>query len=285
MTVTTRTVKSADGTAIVYDRFSPAGATTGTVVLVGGAFSRRDLPKTAEMAQFLCADHDLTVLTYDRRGRGDSGDSPGSYDPDQECDDLAAIIDAELADGEQVSLFGWSSGAVLALRAAGSPRVRGVGRVVAFEPPFVVDRSGHVPPADLTERLHELIRAGQRARTVHYYMTRAIGVHPFFTTLLRLTPVWKERTAVAFSTAHDWALMAPFTRGEPLDTADWARVQVPVLVIAGGRSPAVLRTGARAIAAVLPHARYAEVPGLTPDPANEPLLEASQDFLTASAPA
>ncbi|MFE0640651.1 alpha/beta fold hydrolase [Streptomyces sp. NPDC058877] len=67
---------------------------------------------SAELADLL-SEH-FTVFTYDRRGRGDSGDGP-SYDVRHEAEDLDALI--ERAGGEAV-LFGMSSGAVLALEAA-----------------------------------------------------------------------------------------------------------------------------------------------------------------------
>jgi len=275
---TTHTVTSADGTTIAYDRYTPTGDSRGTVVLVGGAFSHRAFAKMVELAELLAGEHGLTVLNYDRRGRGDSGDTPGHYDAEQEIDDLAALVAAE---GGEVALFGWSSGAVLALRAAGSERVRGVDRVVAFEPPFIVDRTRHVPPSDLTATLRHLVATDQRGKTVRYFMTKAIGVPAPFVGLMRVTPMWRQLTAVAASTPHDWAVMAEHMRGEPLDPADWADIRVPVLVLSGGRSDALLRTAARAGAAALPDARHVEIPKLSHNPNVGLLAGATGDFLTA----
>jgi hypothetical protein len=68
------TVTSADGTTIVFDRY--VGAAAGLVILIGGAFSDRAFPKMMQLAQTLAGHHGLTVINYNRRGRGDSGDTP-----------------------------------------------------------------------------------------------------------------------------------------------------------------------------------------------------------------
>ncbi|MFD0431943.1 alpha/beta fold hydrolase [Streptomyces zhihengii] len=120
-------VISADGTAIAYEQQGSGPA----VVLVGGAFMARG--DSAALAGLL-AEH-LTVITYDRRGRGDSGDSP-DYDVQREVEDLDALI--ERAGGEAM-VFGMSSGAVLSLEAAA--RGSAVSRLALYEPPFITDSS------------------------------------------------------------------------------------------------------------------------------------------------
>ena len=141
------TVTSPDGTPIGYDR-------TGTgepLVLVGGTFSYRRYPGQVKLAEMLSAR--FTVYSYDRRGRGDSGDS-GPYSIDREIEDLAAVIAAA---GGHAYVWGLSSGAVLALdaAAAGVPMLR----LAAQEPPLVVDPGDRRPPADLLQHVTELIGA------------------------------------------------------------------------------------------------------------------------------
>lgn len=276
----TATVVSADGTTIAFDRVT--GGDAGTVILVGGAFSYRKFPKMVELAQVLAEEYGFTVLNYDRRGRGDSGDTPGTYDVDQEIDDIAALVTAA---GGSAHLFGWSSGAGLALRAAASGRVPGIGRIVAFEPPFVVEKGRHVPPVDLHKKLHELVAADKRGRTVRYFMTKAMGVPWTFVLLMRLTSAWKGLAATANSTPHDWAVMGPYMRGEALRAADWTGVTVPTLVISGAQSTPILRTGAAAIAAVLPNARHRELAKLSHDPSIAILAPAAAEFLAEDHPA
>ncbi len=269
------TVTSADGIRIAFDRH--VGGDAGTVILIGGALSYRAFPKMVELAQTLASRHALTVINYDRRGRGDSGDTAGVYDVEHEIDDLAALLEAV---GGSASLFGWSSGAGLALRAAASGRIAGIERIVAFEPPFVVDREHHVPPAGLGETLQGLVAANHPSETVRFYMTQAMGIPRLFVAPMRVLPIWSKLKATANSTPHDWAVMGEFMRGEPLRAGDWARVTVPTLVLAGGKSEPLLRTGARAIAEVLPNAVHREVPDLSHNPDVKILVPAAAAFLT-----
>jgi hypothetical protein len=91
-------------------------------------------------------------------------------------------------------------GCRLALRAAASGRIAGIQRVVAFEPPFVVGRGHHVPPAGLGQRLHELVAANRRSETVRFYMTKGMGIPRMFVALMRVLPVWSKLKATANST-------------------------------------------------------------------------------------
>jgi pimeloyl-ACP methyl ester carboxylesterase len=148
------TVTSADGTAIAYDR----AGTGESLVLVGGAFSYRRYPGQVKLAQLLSAR--FTVYSYDRRGRGDSGDS-ARYAVSREIEDLAAMIGAA---GGNAHVWGLSSGAVLALEAAdGGVPIR---KLAIQEPPLVVDPADRQPPGNLHQHLSELIDAGSRSEAV-----------------------------------------------------------------------------------------------------------------------
>ena len=102
------TVTSRDGSTIAYDRHGSGPV----VILVGGALGFRRFKKMEELAALL-AEH-CTVINYDRRGRGDSTEA-GPFSVEREIEDLAALIEAN---GGSASLWGWSSGGALALRAA-----------------------------------------------------------------------------------------------------------------------------------------------------------------------
>lgn len=271
------TVISADGSRIAFDRH--VGGDAGTVILVGGAFSSRTFPTMVELAETLAARSGVTVVNYDRRGRGDSDDTPGGYDVAREIDDLAALVHVA---GGSASLFGLSSGAVLALRAVASGRIGGVTRVLAFEPPFVVDRAHHVPPVELGKRLHQLVAANRRSAAARYYLTQAMGIPGVFAALMRVLPVWSKVTATASSTPHDWAVMGSFVRGQPLRPIDWVGVTVPTLVLAGGKSGPLLRKAARAIAHVLPNAEHRELPKLSHNPNVRLLAPAVAGFLSGA---
>jgi len=188
-------VISTDGTAIAYDRVG----TGPSVILIGGAFSYRAFPKTVELAELL-SEH-FTVINYDRRGRGDSGDTP-TYAVEREIEDLQALIEVA---GGSASLWGWSSGGVLALRAAA--RGLNVEKIAVYEPPFVVDSKFPVPPHDFDVRLRRLVRTDRRGAAVRYFMTKGMGMPSIVVAAMRLTPMWSKLRAVAHTLPYDWAVI------------------------------------------------------------------------------
>ncbi|MFQ6325359.1 alpha/beta fold hydrolase [Nocardia sp. CWNU-33] len=127
-----------------------------------------------------------------------------------------------------------------------------------------------------------MIAADRRAEVVRYYMTKAMGMPRLFTAIMRFTPFWKSLLATAPATAHDWAIMGPYMRGEALRPDDWSSVEVPTLVISGDKSGAVLRTAARATTDVLPNARHEEVSKLSHNPNVELLVPVSGQFLVVA---
>ena len=90
------------------------------------------------------------------RCRGESGDTQ-PYAVERELEDLGALV-AEA--GGSAYAMGLSSGAVLVLDAAqaGVP----IGKLVLYDPPFIVDDSRPPVPSDYVTRLNELVGAGRR---------------------------------------------------------------------------------------------------------------------------
>jgi pimeloyl-ACP methyl ester carboxylesterase len=249
--VAMHTVTSTDGSTIAYDRYGDGGP---VVILVGGALSYRTFSKMEEIATAL-AEH-CTVINYDRRGRGDSTEN-GPYALEREIEDLAAIIEAE---GGRASLWGWSSGGALALRAAAADI--GVERVSVYEVPFMVQPGLQRPTRDYGERIEELVAAGDRDGLVRHFMRNAVGIPAPVVMLMRLSPMWKGLRSTAHTLGHDWAALGAHTMyGAPLDPVEWAAVTVPVQVLYGGRSAGPLREGSTALGAVLPDAELIEIPG------------------------
>jgi pimeloyl-ACP methyl ester carboxylesterase len=177
------TVKSADGTVIAYDR---TGDGPPLIVSVGAFCTRHTFVAPGELTQR------FTVVTYDRRGRGDSGDTQ-PFALEREYQDLAAVA---AATGPQPPfVFGHSSGAAIALRAAaaGLP----VAGLVAYEAPFLNEDSPR-PSADPAERIRELVGEGRRSEAVAFWMSDVVGMPtemlaqmdgaPWVTALEPLTP-------------------------------------------------------------------------------------------------
>jgi pimeloyl-ACP methyl ester carboxylesterase len=259
-----KTILSKDGTPIAIDRIGNGAA----LVFVDGATCYRALGPSKPMAEALASD--FTVFTYDRRGRGDSGDH-GAYDVQREVEDLEAVIGEA---GGHALVFGVSSGAALALEAAS----RGVSitRLALYEAPFIVDNSRPALPDDFTVRLNAALAAGRRGDAVKMFMT-VVGVPGIFVTMMRLLPVWSKLAAVAHTLPYDFAIVGPFQRGQPLPKTRWAGATVPTLVMDGGKSPAWMRNATRELASVIPNSTYRTLPGQThmvkPKALVPPLLE------------
>src|SRR5450432_1599988 len=117
-----KSVTSADGTVIAYEQQGSGPA----LIIADGAMSTRG--GKAALRALLALQ--LTVFGYDRRGRGDSGDTL-PYAVDREIEDIQALI--EIAGGT-AALYGHSSGAALALDAA--LELGGVSKIAMYEVPY-----------------------------------------------------------------------------------------------------------------------------------------------------
>lgn len=237
-------VTSKDGTAISYERTGSGPA----VILVDGAFCYRNFGPSAKLAARLSSH--FTVYRYDRRGRGESGDT-AAYSPAREVEDLAALIDAA---SEAPSLLGLSSGAALALHAAASGlRIR---KVVAYEAPYVAgDRE-----AAHQARLEQLIARGDRGGAVTYFMKDMVGAPAPIVLLMRLMPwVWGKLKAVAHTLPYDASIMSGFV----IPRERFASIRVPVLVMNGTKTDIKIKHAARALASIVPDAEHRELPGQT----------------------
>jgi pimeloyl-ACP methyl ester carboxylesterase len=245
-------VTSRDGNRIAYDRFGSGPA----VILVSGALGYRKFKKMEELAKLLA--ERCTVINYDRRGRGDSTEVK-PFALEREIEDIQALIAAE---GGSASLWGWSSGGALALRAAGT--AIGVERLSVYEVPFMVTPEAKRPTPDYGERLDELVAAGDRSGAVKHFMRNSIGIPAPVVALMPLMPMWKGLKATAHTLPYDWAALGKHTMyGAPLRAEEWASVTMPTLVVYGSKSPAVLQQGSRALAEVLPNAQLRELEGIS----------------------
>jgi hypothetical protein len=245
------TVTSPDGTSIATESLG-AGP---VIVIVDPAMSTRR--EAAKLASHLAAT--FTAVTYDRRGRGESGDgSPDGADPAREIEDIDTVIQAS---GGSAILFGSSSGAVLALEAAtrlGIDRVRGV---VLYEPPFIVDDSRPPLPSDLPARVAAEVARGDRSRAVRSFFVEAVGVPAPMVAIMRLLPMWRRAKEVVPTTRYDFAVLDGTQRGTPLPAGRWSAMRAPGLVLVGSKSEAFFHAGARALEHAVPTVRYESVQG------------------------
>jgi pimeloyl-ACP methyl ester carboxylesterase len=242
-------VISKDGVAIAFERSGDGPA----LILVSGALSDRSAG--APLAALL-APH-FSVFTYDRRGRGDSGNR-APYAVEREVEDLDALI--REASGSAY-VFGMSSGAALALKAAEDGLA--ITKLALYEPPFIVDDTRPLPPKDLAAQLGELVSSGRRGDAVVLFLTKAVEVPAEVIAQMRNTPMWPAMEAMAHTLAYDGAIMGDNMAGNPLSSKQWASITVPTLVIDGEASPAWARNSVQALTNVLPAARRRTLEGQT----------------------
>jgi pimeloyl-ACP methyl ester carboxylesterase len=234
---------SADGTTIAYDR-SGSGP---PVVLVGGAFGDRREATVAGLVEVLSPQ--FTVYNYDRRGRGESGDTQ-PYALQREIDDVASIIDVA---GSGAMVFGGSSGGALALEcvAAGLP----ISKLAVFEPPYVTDPAS--PPLPSEAELRELVVAGRRGDAVELFLTKGAEMTSEAVAQLKASPFWPEVEAVAHTLAYEAAVVG----AGPVPVERFAVISVPTLVLYGTKSSRRMQDAARAVADTVHQARLQPLEG------------------------
>jgi pimeloyl-ACP methyl ester carboxylesterase len=244
------TVRSKDGTAIAFDRSGNGPA----LIIVDGALCYRASGPGGPLAALL-ADR-FTVFTYDRRGRGDSGDTK-PYAVDREIEDLDALITEA---GGSAFVFGSSSGAALALEAAN----RGVPmkKLALYESPCIVDDTHPPLPPDFLSRLQRLVAADRRGDAVKMFL-RLVGVPAIGMLIMPLMPAWSKLKAVAHTLPYDITIVQDNQRGKPFSKARWPGATMPALAMDGSKSPPWMRNGMRALAAALPNATFRTLDGQT----------------------
>ncbi len=256
------TVTSDDGTTIAFDRL---GEGPPVVLVCGGSVDRMS---NASLATLL--GERFTVFNYDRRGRGDSGDTP-PYAVEREVEDIDAVIDAA---GGSTFLYGTSSGAALALEAAASGL--DITKLALWEPPYVPE-DGPRPPADTAKTYTELVAAGRRGDAVEYFMSKVVGLPDEFVAQARSAPFWAAQEALAHTLAYDATIMSDYS--VPMERA--ASIKVPTIVLAGGTSFPWMTETAAALAGALPNGQVRTLEGQTHDVAPEAMAPVLEEFFDA----
>jgi pimeloyl-ACP methyl ester carboxylesterase len=253
-------IQSKDGTTIAFDQLGEGPP----VVLVAGASCDRSIDST--IAEEL-ARH-FTVLNYDRRGRGDSGDTL-PFAVGREIDDIDALLAAA---GGSATVVGLSSGAALAAEAAATGL--SINALVMWEPPYSSDPDGQRQAREYAQELTALLAADRRGDALALFMRR-VGLPEEMIAGMRQSPYWQLGEGLAPTLAYDAAVMGDGT--VPGDR--FARIQVPTLVLAGSASPDWLRHAAAEVAATIPGARHDILDGQDHNVAGDVLASAVAAFL------
>jgi pimeloyl-ACP methyl ester carboxylesterase len=260
-------VISRDGTVIAFDQ-------TGTgqlLILVAGGFGHRKLAGLSELAAALSSD--FTLINYDRRGRGDSGDTQ-PYAVAREIEDIEALIDHV---GGSAFLYGASSGGILALEATNqfSHKVK---KLALYDPPFIINDKRPPLPEDFVEQMQAAIAAGHRGDAIDILLTHVLQVPLEQLAPLRDDPNWEEMKKVAHTLVYDGLIQRDFMAGKPLPSDRWTQVTCPTLVMNGQNSEQFFRDGGQSLVELLPHAKHRLLGGQNHNVSNQALVPVLKEF-------
>lgn len=215
------------------------------MIVVGGALSRAAGGRPLAEA-FAAAG--LQGVCWDRRGRGDSGDT-APYAPEREVEDLRAVVDAV---GGDAVVFGHSAGAVLVLLSAGA----GVPMTHLFVSEPVLRFGEDEPPADLADRLQTLVDEGQLAEAVLAFQRENVRLtEPQIEELVK-EPGFNGLVPLAQTTVYDTQLIASVST----PTAAMLGTDIPTTILRGEPAAPVLVAACDRLAAAMPGVELVVVP-------------------------
>lgn len=226
-----QTTVSADGTDIAYDS---AGHGQPLVLIHGGSGTSdtwRDLvPHLVE---------DFEVVTYDRRGRGASGDAD-DYELEREVEDLRAVVEA--VEGRP-SVFGHSFGGLVALAAAGDVPMDGL---ALYEPALLV---GEHRGDDLASRMDALVTDGDRTEAIELFFEEvgASGTVP--------EPAVRQAADIVETVVRENNAVEAYELGRP-------DLPTPTLLLTGEHGPEHLRDAVFELDARLDDVPVSELEGV-----------------------
>ena len=251
------TVVSKDGTNIGY---TVSGQGPGLILVqgaMGTAHNYRDLAQALSSA--------FTVYTPDRRGRGMS---PKRFTPEHKIERDVEDIETLSRHCGATSIFGLSSGAVIALTS--TLRIDSIHRAVIYEPPFYfqhgIDR----------RRVEQFQREVNNQEWVPA-MTTAGEIVKLAPLPVRLLPRWlrKRFTARFMEQLGGGGGYAPLEELLPAmrfdlevvgemsqQTKAFERLNKEVLLLGGTNIPKYLKLALQELADTLPHATLRTLPGL-----------------------
>ena len=229
-------VTSSDGTRIAFERLGEGPA----LMIVGGSLAdhRFYAPLANELAK------SFTVYSFDRRGRGQSGDTE-PYAVEREVDDVGALIaHAE----EPVLVYGHSAGSALALRAAASGL--DIAKLALADPPFTPrgedDEAAKAEHAEQAARIRELNDRGDYEGSAKFFL-KDYGLSDEDLEAMFRSPAGEAMLDCARALPYDYAVL-----GDGLVPTELAaKVNVPTVILAAEAMPET----AQALAVAMPNAR------------------------------
>ena len=237
-------VRSKDGTRIAFSKEGQGPA----LVLVSGALSHRAMIDTALVKKL--AEH-FTVYTYDRRGRGESGDTK-PYAVDREIEDLESVIDHA---GGKALIFGVSSGAALSLQAAKQLGPDKVLKLALYEPPFGQPKDAYDKQK---QQINEIVRSGEPGDAAEFFLS-SIGMPPEALEGMKKSPQWDAMKKMDFTLAYDYEVLGDGMVPEATAKA----ITIPTLVLVGEKSMQFMHTTAESLADLILNGQRLTLKGQT----------------------
>ena len=260
-------VISKDGTPIAFDQ---SGHGPALILVTGALTTRADWSHLAA-----CLAPHFSVFAYDRRGRGESGDTM-PYAVEREVEDLDALLTEA---GGSAFVFGHSSGAALALETAVQLGKK-VKKLAMYEVPYNDDHEAQRAWRAYIQQLTELLAANRRGDAVALFM-QYVGMPAEQIKAMRQAPAWPQLEAIAPTLAYDHTAILGKDGSVPIERA--AHVLVPTLVMNGGGSYPFMYETARALSQAIPHAQLRTLEGQTHDVAPEVLAPVLVEFFAPNA--
>ena len=246
---------SKDSTEIAYDKQGQGP----TVLLIDGALGYRSFGPMPELAKYLSTH--FTIVTYDRRGRGDSGDTK-PYAVEREIEDIDAIIDKV---GGSSYLYGISSGGCLALETAIKLGEK-IKKLAIYEAPYNIDENDKEVWRKYTVELNNLLIANHRGDAVALFMA-FVGTPPTQIEGMRKMPMWSMFEAIAPTLLYDAYVMGFADRSVPIERL--SRITAPTLIMHGGAGVPFMKEAALTISKAIPNVEFHTLEGQTHAVASE----------------
>jgi pimeloyl-ACP methyl ester carboxylesterase len=256
-----KTVTSKDGTKIAYELLGTGPA----LIYITGAICHRKFKPVLDDAKYFCTQ--FSVINYDRRGRGDSGDSP-EYNLEKEVEDIEALIDSL---GKKANLYGHSSGAVLAMEAA-IRLPNKIDKVFTYDPSYVHNQEEKEKFGVLMRKVNLLISNKDYSGAVRSFLL-GIGMPKFFVLLLPLMPGWNKLKALAPTLSYDMELTKELP---PL--AHLSGITLPLKIVCGQKSPESIKSVSKSISKAVRSSTFFELPNQDHMVNSRSLLPLLKDF-------
>jgi pimeloyl-ACP methyl ester carboxylesterase len=258
-------VVSKDGTEIAYDEQGQGPA----VLLVDGALGYRSFGPMPELAKLLSIR--FTVVTYDRRGRGDSGDNK-PYAVERKIEDIEALIDQV---GGFAYVYGISSGACLALEAAVKLGAK-VKKLAIYEAPYKLGENALEEWMEYNQQLTKLLTENRKGDAVTLFM-RFVGTPSDQIEGMRKAPMWPMFETVAPTLLYDAAAMGA-NRKVPIERL--SHIAASTLVMHGGAGHAFMKQTTLTLSKAIPNAEFLTIEGQTHAVASEAIAPVLAKFFS-----